>query len=108
MIASTSQFRSGYPVGFGLLFITVCMLAARTSVATEEHVNNATVPLKNLTIDEINKAVTEPDFEGENALLEVLGDEDIDQNQVEFPCHSRPFNDSDPLTFKYSLAERGF
>ena len=79
MFAPKFLFHGGKPLGLGLLFIIVCVLSARSSSPTEVHLEIANNLTENSSINETNKTAIEADFEGENALLEVLGDDDFDQ-----------------------------
>uniref|UniRef100_A0A7S0M292 EF-hand domain-containing protein n=1 Tax=Cryptomonas curvata TaxID=233186 RepID=A0A7S0M292_9CRYP len=81
MVAPKLLFRAGKPVGSGLLFIIFCVLSARSATATEGHLENANDLTKNSSIDEAKNSAIEADFDGENVLLEVLGDEAFDQNE---------------------------
>ena len=104
MIASKVYCPLLKPVGFGLLVIIFCVLSAGSTAATEGLLDNANNLTENGSTDETNKAAIDSDFDGENALLEVLGDEDVDQKQVDCLYPRLPIV-YDLLTFKSHLAE---
>ena len=76
------------------LFAIIIFL--RTSIALlDESLLHAVVDVDN--IPEHNDSKPVPDFEGENALLEVLGADDIEENQVRPHSDAVPFDDVGPI-----------
>ena len=73
----------------GLIWIALYLLAAKSFAAIEDHLEDSNLLTQYRNVGEPQKV--EPDFEGDSALLEVLGGDDVGQNQVKFPNHPDPF-----------------